>query len=245
MPLLNFKLLVEYDGTEFHGWQSQIRERTVQDEMEAALSRLVSQQELRIVGAGRTDAGVHARGQVANVKLDTSLPAEQLQRALNAHLPDDIRIQNVELVSDDFNARRNALKRQYSYSITTALPVIGRHYVWPVQYTLDENLFRQCAEHICGEHDFCGFTKADASVDSTVCQVEDSRWELSEPLWIYRIAANRFLHYMVRYLVGTMVEVARGRYTLDQFRSQLDSNLGCITVYRAPAQGLVLETVSY
>lgn len=245
MCLLNFKLLIEYDGTEFHGWQSQRQERTVQDELEAALSQLASQQKITVIGAGRTDAGVHARGQVANVRLDTPLPAEQLQPALNAHLPGDIRIQNVELVSEDFNARRDALKRQYSYSITTAQPVIGRQYVWPMQYTLDRNLLRQCADFICGEHDFNGFAKANASVDSTVCQVEASRWELSESLLIYTIAANRFLHHMVRYLVGTMVEVARGRYSLDQFRSQLDGNPGCIIIYRAPAQGLVLENVSY
>jgi len=245
MRLLNFKLLVEYDGTEFHGWQSQRRERTVQDEIVIALSHVVPQQKITLIGAGRTDAGVHARGQVANVKLDTPLPPEKLQRALNAYLPGDVRIQNVELVSENFNARRDALKRQYSYSITAAQPVLGRHYVWPMQYTLDKDLLRQCAKCICGEHDFYGFAKANANVDSTVCQVETSKWVLSDPLWIYRIVANRFLHHMVRYLVGTMVEVARGRYSLVQFCSQLDGNPESITVYRAPAQGLVLETVSY
>jgi tRNA pseudouridine38-40 synthase len=129
--------------------------------------------------------------------------------------------------------------------MTTAQPVLGRQYVWPVRYSLDQDLLMQCAEQVVGEHDFAGFAKANPSVDSTSCRVEVSRWELANSLMVYHITADRFLHHMVRYLAGTMVEVARGRYTVDQFRSQLEEGPGCITVYRAPAQGVVLEEVSY
>lgn len=245
MGVLNFKLLVEYDGTAFHGWQSQRQERTVQAELEAALGRVTSQEKVTVIGAGRTDAGVHARGQVASVKLDTTIPAAQLQPAVNGHLARDIRIQAVEVVPDDFHARNSAVRRRYSYTMTTDQPVLGRQYVWPVRHSLDRNLLMQCAELVIGRHDFAGFARANANMDSTICRVEVSRWELLKSLMVYHVTADRFLHHMVRYLAGTMVEVARGRYTLDQFRVQLEQGPGAITVYRAPAGGLILEEVSY
>jgi len=114
-----------------------------------------------------------------------------------------------------------------------------------VRHSLDRSLLLQCAEQVTGKHDFAGFARANASMDSTSCRVEVSRWEFSEFDMVYHITADRFLHHMVRFLAGTMVEVARGRYTVEQFRSQLEEGPGCITVYRAPARGLVLEEVSY
>ncbi len=245
MGVLNFKLLIEYDGTAFHGWQLQRRERTIQADLEAALRRVTTQQKVTVVGAGRTDAGVHARGQVASVRLDTTIPTEQLRRAVNSQLAEDVQVKTVEAVPDNFHARNSAVRRRYSYTMTTAQPVIGRQYVWPVRHSLKRDLLIRCAEQVTGEHDFAGFAKANSGVDSTVCRVEVSRWELAEFDMVYHITADRFLHHMVRYLAGTMVEVARGRYTAEQFRSQLEEGPGCLTVYRAPARGLVLEEVSY
>lgn len=245
MGVLNFTLLVEYDGTAFHGWQFQRRERTVQAELEAALRQVTARREVTVIGAGRTDAGVHARGQVASVKLDTTIPPQQLRLAVNSHLAEDVQVQAIEVAPDDFHARKSAVRRRYSYTVTTARPVLGRQYVWPLRHPLDQDLLLQCAEQVTGKHDFAGFARANASVDSTSCRVEVSRWELAKSLMVYHITADRFLHHMVRYLAGTMVEVARGRYTVDQFRSQLEEGPGCITVYRAPARGLVLEEVSY
>jgi len=248
MGVLNFKLLVEYDGAAFHGWQSQKRERTVQAELEAALARVTAQDGITVNGAGRTDAGVHARGQVANVKLDTTIPSERLCQAVNSYLASDVRIQAVEVVPDDFHARNSAVSRQYSYSVTTARPVLGRQYVWPLRSAsqrLNRDLLPLCAELVAGRHAFAGFAKASADTGTTICRVDVSRWELSGPLMVYHIVADRFLHHMVRYLVGTMVEVARGRYSIDQLRAQLEEGPGAVTIYRAPAQGLVLEKVSY
>jgi len=245
MGVLNFKLLIEYDGTAFHGWQLQRRERTVQADLEAALRQVTSQQKVTVVGAGRTDAGVHARGQVASVKLDTTIPPEQLRRAVNSQLAEDVQVKTVEAVPDNFHARNSAVRRRYSYTMTTARPVLGRQYIWPVRHSLNRDLLIRCAEQVTGEHDFAGFARANASVDSTRCRVEVSRWELTEFDMVYHITADRFLHHMVRYLAGTMVEVARGRYTVEQFCSQLETGPGCVTVYRAPARGLVLEEVSY
>ena len=245
MGVLNFRLLVEYDGTAYHGWQFQRRERTVQAELEAALRQVTAQREVTLIGAGRTDAGVHARGQVASVKLNTSLPPQRLQAAVNSHLAEDVRVQAVEIAPDDFHARNSAERRRYSYAVTAARPVLGRQYVWPLKHPLKRDLLVQCAGLVSGEHDFAGFTRANTSVASTVCRVQVSRWELSEPLMVYDVSADRFLHHMVRYLVGTMVEVARGRYTVDQFRLQLERGPGPVTVLRAPGRGLVLEEVSY
>ncbi len=245
MGVLNFKLLIEYDGTAFHGWQLQRRERTVQADLEAALKQVTAQQKVTVIGAGRTDAGVHARGQVASVKLETTIPPERLRLAVNSQLAEDVHVKAVEAVTDDFHARKSAVRRRYSYAMTTAQPVLGRQYVWSVRHSLNRDLLLQCAEQVIGEHDFSGFARANASVGSTNCRVEVSRWELAESNMVYYIIADRFLHHMVRYLAGTMVEVARGRYTVDQFRSQLEDGPGCITVYRAPARGLVLEEVSY
>ncbi|UCH62430.1 MAG: tRNA pseudouridine(38-40) synthase TruA [Fidelibacterota bacterium] len=245
MGVLNFKLLIEYDGTAFHGWQLQRRERTIQADLEAALKQVTTQQKVTVTGAGRTDAGVHARGQVANVKLDTTIPPEQLRLAVNSQLAEDIRVKTIEVVPDVFHARKSAVVRRYSYAMTAARPVLGRQYVWPVRHSLNRDLLLRCAGQVTGEHDFAGFARTNANVDSTICRVEISRWELSEFDMVYHIAADRFLHHMVRYLVGTMVEVARGRYTVEQFCTQIEEGPGYITVYRAPARGLVLEEVSY
>ncbi len=249
MGKLNFKLVVEYDGTAFHGWQSQLADRTVQDELEAALKKVTGQQQVTVIGAGRTDAGVHALGQVAHVKLDTNLPAKRLRMAINSNLADDLRVRDIDQVGDDFHARFSAVRRRYSYTVVTAQPVIGRQYVWSLRRVfkrgLDREVLAQCAQRVLGRHDFSGFAKANIESDSTVCHVDTSRWEPSGTRLVYHIAADRFLHHMVRYLVGTMLDVARGRYTVDQFAAQVRQGAGEIMVYRAPASGLILEQVQY
>lgn len=217
----------------------------MQGELQSALVALTGQRKVTVSGAGRTDAGVHARGQVASVKLDTTIPSEKMQGAINSRLPEDVRVQAVSVAPPEFDARRSALGRRYSYSITPLAPVLGRQYVWATKQVLDTGLLDRCAATVVGRHDFAGFAKANSEVDSTVCRVELSRWELSGKQIVYEIMADRFLHHMVRYLVGTMVEVARGRYSPDQFRSLLEQGPGESSPQRAPASGLVLEEVRY
>lgn len=249
MAVLTCKLLLEYDGAHFLGWQSQKQGRTVQDALEEALACVTGEERVVVVGAGRTDTGVHARSQAAHVKLDTALSTDRLRWAINSQLPEDVRVQSVEIVPGDFHARFSAVRRHYSYTIVTREIVIGRHYVWfpkkVIRNGLDTQTLAQCAESILGRHDFTGFAKANPEVDSTICQVDTSHWESTEARHCYHIAANRFLHHMVRFLVGTMVEVARGRYTAGQFAAQLHEGGGVLTVYRAPAAGLILEEVQY
>lgn len=245
MAILNFRLLIEYDGSAFNGWQSQRNGRTVQDALEAALQQITGGERVSVTGAGRTDAGVHARGQVASVKLDTGLTPERLQAAVNSKLAEDVRVQAVIPAADDFHARFSAVRRRYSYTLTPSQPVLGRHYVWLVRNTFDPQLLNRCAEAVLGRHDFKGFAKARPGQDSTVCEVGLSRWEEQPPRLVYHIAANRFLHHMVRLLVGSMVEVAQGRFTVEQFANQVDSRPNGLKIHRAPAQGLVLEEVLY
>ncbi len=245
MDTLNFKLVIEYDGTAFKGWQSQPSDRTVQGELEAALQRVIGGQRVVVNGAGRTDAGVHARGQVASIKLETNLTPKQLCGAINSQLAEDVRVQAVSPAGDDFHARFSAAGRRYSYALATDHPVVGRQYVWPVRFTIAPELLHSCAGLVEGRHDFEGFAKAQVAQDSTDCDVHLSQWEQQPRRLVYHVAADRFLHHMVRFLVGSMVEVARGRFTLEQFARQLDRRSGGLDVYRAPAQGLVLEEVRY
>ena len=245
MAHVNFKLLLAYDGTEFHGWQAQLKARTVQQELEIALGKTQGGPPVTVWGAGRTDAGVHARGQVAHVFMDSSLGAEQLLGAVNSYLPDDVRVLGVETVADDFHARYSATARHYSYALTRGVAVLGRQYIWQVSQPIEGDLFHRCAAAVVGRHDFAGFVKANSEVDSTVCIVAESRWEHSGDQWTYHLTANRFLHHMVRYLVGTMLEIAKGRHSVDAFIARLGGVLDGMMVKRAPARGLVLEEISY
>lgn len=245
MDVLNYMLLIEYDGTAFQGWQTQRKGRTVQSEIESAIRHIAGQSKINLIGSGRTDTGVHARGQVANVRLANKLAPEKLRLAINSQLAEDVRIQDVRVVPFDFHARNSAHRRKYSYSIAQGSPVLGREYVWCLKHSINLDMLKECAAYVRGTHDFVGFSKANADVNSTVCRISSSRWEFTKNRMIYHISANRFLHHMVRYLVGTMVEVARGRYAPNQFRSQLVERGGALTVYRAPAQGLVLDEVLY
>jgi tRNA pseudouridine38-40 synthase len=245
MDVLNYMLLIEYDGTAFQGWQAQRKGRTVQTEIESAIRHIAGQSKVNLIGSGRTDTGVHAQGQVANVRLTNKFTPERLRLAINSQLAEDVRIQEVKVVPFDFHARNSAYRRRYSYSIAQGSPVLGREYIWCLKHSISHDILKECATYVRGTHDFVGFSKANADVNSTICRVNASRWEFTKSRVVYHISANRFLHHMVRYLVGTMVEVARGRYTLNQFRSQLVERGGALTVYRAPAQGLVLDQVLY
>ncbi len=245
MAPLNFKLLIEYDGSAFKGWQSQPSDRTVQGELEAALQQVTGGERVVVNGAGRTDTGVHARGQVASIKLETKLTPKQLCGAINSQLAEDVRVQDVTPAGDDFHARFSAAGRRYSYALATDRPIVGRQYIWPVRFSFASELLHACAALVVGRHDFERFAKAQPEQDSTACDVTLSQWEQQPQRLVYHVAADRFLHHMVRFLVGSMVEVARGRFTLEQFARQLDRRSGGLDIYRAPAQGLVLEEVRY
>ena len=245
MEYVNYKIVIEYDGTNFNGWQLQPVERTVQGVLEGALQPLAEGRRVTVHGAGRTDSGVHARGQVANFKLLTNIEPEQLLAAINGRLPDDVQVRSLMPVEDTFHARFSAKSRHYSYRLTGEKVILGRQYCWYAKSNFVPELLADCANSILGEHDFAGFSKANSEVDSTICNIQSASWEAEGKQLIFNIRGNRFLHHMVRFLVGTALEVAWGRYTVEQYNDQLTQGLGQLNPLRAPAAGLVLEQIEY
>ena len=238
-------MTIQYDGTDFHGWQVQAKGRTVQGDIENALSIIYPEEKITLLGAGRTDAGVHALGLTANIKLPSKLSANELMQALNGNLNQDIRIDSTEIMEDDFHARYSATARKYEYRLVKAFSPVTRNYTTALKWEIDKNLLNKCAELLLGKHDFTSFCKATAEVENKICTVFTSNWEESNEMIIFTIKANRFLQHMVRYLVGTMLEVARGRYTITDFQSLLHCDNPEAVIVRAPAQGLFLKKVYY
>lgn len=238
------KLTIEYDGTDFVGWQSQVNGRAVQDEIERVLRQVLGE-DVRIAGAGRTDSGVHARGQVASCITGSALATSKIFSALNGLIPDDIAIHSVEEVPKAFHARFDAVSREYSYTIALEPQAIDRRTSWFVKYPLSRDLLHAVAAQIPGRHDFTSFCKHEAEVENRVCSVIRSVWEERGSGMIYHIVADRFVHGMVRVLVGTMVDIARGHFSPDAYPAILEKRDRRAAGTAAPAHGLVLERVEY
>ncbi len=240
----NIKLTLEYDGTNFVGWQSQTNGRSVQDEITNVLDQVL-QEPITLIGAGRTDSGVHARGQVANFKTASSLGIGSVLSALNGTLPEDIYVHSAEEVDEKFHARFDAKERAYKYYIALKPTAIGRQYQWFVKYDLNVSLMNQVAQGILGEHDFESFTKTEALVPHHRCIINKSEWTKTPSMLIYEVRANRFLHGMVRALVGTMVDIGRGYIPASQFRDIMAAKDRRKAGMAVPPSGLFLEEILY
>lgn len=247
----NIKLTIEYDGTAYAGWQMQTNARSVQREITEAI-RKVTGHEVRLIGAGRTDAGVHALGQVANFHIDHYLPIEKYCPALNHHLDDDIVIREAEEVGAEFHARFNARHRRYRYLIGQRRSALYRHRRWDLPQAVDRSLLSQAAAMIIGEHDFSPFCVRASLKEDNRCTIGYSRWFFTGDLMIYEIRGNRFLHHMVRGLVATMVNLAsvkpddnKQNLTLDEFKDIIENASRDRVVFTAPAAGLYLVSVGY
>src|SRR5713226_9010878 len=211
-----FKLTIAYDGTDFHGWQMQANKPTLQGEIVSVLQRL-TQEKVILHGAGRTDAGVHALGQVASFRTQSGLSTQEFQRALNALLPPAIRIVGAEEVGPDFNARWSARGKLYLYRLKVVPPMLWR-YVLHYPFPLDEDAMRDAAARFVGTHDFAAFAASTGSEDddkerSTVREIfsiELARTSDNEELW-FTVRGRSFLRYMVRKMVGTLLDVGRGK----------------------------------
>jgi len=204
----NFKLTIEYDGTDFHGWQVQPGLRTVQGDLYRAFAEFDAG-DTRITGAGRTDAGVHAAGQVASVKIDIGLGTGVLLRALNAKLPRDIAVRDVEEVPLSFSARFDALSRTYSYIFITKRTALWNRYYYPVKGGLDTEAMRRSLRALEGEHDFSSFANAGDDA-GTICRMIRTGVERSGPLVTVSVTADHFLYKMVRNIAGTVLRVGQG-----------------------------------
>jgi len=245
---MQLKLIVEYDGEAFQGWQLQPGGPTVQSVLEQALATAL-REPVRVRGAGRTDAGVHARGQVAAVRV-TQVPADlaRLQKSLNALTPDDVAVRAIEIVGDDFDPRRHARSRAYEYRILNApapSPLWRRH-AWQLPRALDVDAMAAAAALLVGEHDFAAFRAADAEVvRSTVRRAFVSRIDREDEMLVYRIEATAFLKHMVRNIVGTLVEVGSGVRPANDMAAVIESRDRGRAGPTAPPHGLCLVAVRY
>lgn len=237
------KLILEYDGAEFHGWQIQTGQYTVQEELERCFSVLFKTQ-IRVIAAGRTDTGVHARNQVVHCDIP-QYDLYRLKRSLNGLLRRDVAVKGISAVQPDFHARFDAGSRLYRYYISTEVTALNRHYSWTIHSPLNTTLMQEGAKVISEFENFKSFCKVNSKVDHYRCTIISSRWYRRNELLVYEVRANRFLHGMVRAIVGTLVELGRGRITLAGLREMIEAQDRTRIPATAPPQGLVLEQIDY
>lgn len=241
----NIKITVQYNGENYCGWQKQPDSLGIQGNIEKAIYE-ITKEEVKITGSGRTDAGVHALGQVANFKTHSNVPVEKIPNALNAKLPKDISIIACSEVDDEFHSRYSAKGKRYRYLIYNQLyrNPIYKDISYHVRYDLDFKKMCEEAKHLIGEHDFKGFMSSGSSVKDTVRTIYDITLEKNENLIILEIEGNGFLYNMVRIIVGTLVDIGRGRINeslVDIINYKSRSKTG----HTAPAHGLFLKKVDY
>jgi len=239
-----FRLAVEYDGSDFHGWQVQRTHRTVQGEIEAALRRLAPEP-VRIAGAGRTDAGCHAAGQVASVTFATRLSAERLRLALNAHLPPDVRVVEAAEVEADFHARFDATRRAYRYLIEPRVSALRRRYAWTRRIEAGVGSLNDSSAPLLGVHDYTTFSKQGSENGGPRCHVTRARWSGARGRLRFDIEADRFLYTMVRRIVSTVVRASEDGTGARAIQTALEARDRRAAAPPAPAHGLYLMRVHY
>jgi tRNA pseudouridine38-40 synthase len=243
---VNIKLTIEYDGTRYHGWQLQAKGETIQALLERAVSTLL-RKPTRITGSGRTDAGVHALGQVVSFFSDKEFDPHRIRRALNALTPDDITIKDVEIVPDSFDARRDGRVRVYEYRILNRPTPSPFHLnrAWHVHDPLDVQAMRDAIRCLEGEHDFSSFRAAGCDAAHPVRKVYRTSLEQRGELLVLTVEATAFLRHMVRNIIGTLVEVGRGQRAPRFFADLIEARDRTQAGPTAPAHGLFLVEVKY
>ena len=248
-------ITLSYDGTAYHGWQIQPNGISVQEVLEHALSTIL-RESIAITGAGRTDAGVHGRMMVAHFDTELSFDCAQLVYKVNRLLPRDVSVSRIEPVSEDLHARFSATSRTYHYYVHTGKQPFSRKYSCALRYTLDFDKMNEAAAYLIGEKDFKCFCKAGADVKTTICNLTEARWiptndeftlttDDTVTNWCFVITANRFLRNMVRAVVGTLIEVGRGRLSLDEFKKIVDGGTRSDAGESMPGNALFLWEVKY
>ena len=241
-----YKIVIQYDGTNFSGFQSQKNQSGIQDNIESSISKLNNDKKIKIYGASRTDAGVHALGQVAHFDLDSKFSEGELLRALNARLSKEIRISNLTKVNENFHSRFDATSKEYHYLCSlTDNPLHLRNY-FQVK-NLDFDLLMEVSKIIEGKHNFLSFSKF-SDKQNNDCEIFDSKWVFNDKnheKLLYIIHGNRFLHHMVRYLVGSMIAVSQNKISIDDFRTLLNQPIKNAKIFKAPSNGLILKEIFY
>lgn len=242
---MRYFITFSYDGTRYHGWQIQPNGNSVQEELQKALTTLL-RRPTDVVGAGRTDAGVHARRMVAHFDSDAAVDCAQLAYKLNRFLPRDISVSGVEPVDDGMHARFSATSRTYHYYIHTFKDPFLRAYSCEIHYPLDFDMMNEAAAVLMEYDDFGAFCKSNSDVKTTLCRVTAARWHrLSPHSWYFEITANRFLRNMVRAVVGTLIEVGRHRLSVSDFRRVVEGGRRTEAGESMPGHALFLEDVKY
>lgn len=242
---MRYFIWFSYDGSRYHGWQVQPNGVTVQSELERCLSLLL-RENMTVTGAGRTDAGVHARMMAAHFDTEAAFEPGVLTKKLNGLLPYDIGVDRVEAVEPDKHARFSATARTYHYYIHTCKNPFICRYSLEIHYQLDFQRMNEAGRMLLDYEDFGAFCKAGSDVKTTICHVTHAQWhQTSEAEWYFEITANRFLRNMVRAVVGTLIEVGRGRMSLDEFRLVIEGKQRTQAGESMPAKALFLEDVRY
>ncbi len=242
---MRYFITFSYDGTAYHGWQIQPHSVTVQEELQKALSTLM-RKPMEVVGAGRTDTGVHARKMIAHFDHDEVLDCPQLVYKLNKLLPRDIAVQHVEPVADDMHARFSAKSRTYHYYVHLDKNPFLRSYSWQVYGNPDFELMNRAARVLMEYKDFTSFSKVNTDTKTNDCTITEARWDrVGEDQWRFTVTANRFLRNMVRAIVGTLMEVGRRRMTIEQLRSVIEAKDRCRAGDSVPGNALFLVEVLY
>lgn len=243
----NYKMILQYEGTRYQGWQRQeSTENTVQGKLELLLTRMCGQK-VEIQGSGRTDAGVHARGQVANAHLETRMTPEEIRDYMNRYLPEDIGVLSVEMVPDRFHSRLLAKGKTYCYQvINSGIPhVFDRRYAYVYKEKLDVGAMRRAAEQLTGTHDFAAFTSAKKSKKSTVRTIDSITIEQEGDILRFLFSGDGFLFHMVRILMGTLLEVGEGKRRPEEMAGILAGRDRSLAGPLVPAVGLTLMEVRY
>lgn len=242
-----YYIIVAYDGTDYYGWQEQKREQTVAGTLQEVFYR-VFQQSIKVVGASRTDAGVHALGQVCRFYADVRVAPEHMQRVWNASLPRDIHVRELGYADSAFHPQHNIAYKTYYYHISPAcpLPFIAR-YVWWLRYTMDAMTLEQALQEFVGTHDFRSFCAGDYGERSTICTIYDIevRWLQRYRIYQVRCRGDRFLQHMLRRMIGAACDVAAGRATRSELQEALAEKDPQQHFMTAPGHGLVLRRIQY
>lgn len=239
-------IYLAYDGTNYHGWQIQPNGASVQEMLNKALTTFLRDENIEVVGAGRTDAGVHARLMVAHFDVDRELDCESVTDKLNRILPPDISVYCVKPVKSEAHARFDATYRTYKYYITTKKNPFGRQYSWRVFQKLDFNMMNEAAQTLFDYIDFTSFSKLHTDVKTNNCKIMHAQWtQCGEDEWVFTIQADRFLRNMVRAVVGTLVEVGKGKLSVEGFRKVIEEKNRCSAGTSVPGNALFLVDVGY
>jgi tRNA pseudouridine38-40 synthase len=242
--MFNYKLTLQYDGTKYAGWQIQENALSIQEVIKSSIQQIL-QEEVNLIGAGRTDAGVHALGQVANFTLDKELDLFRFKYSINSVLPDDISITNIESVDEKFHSRFSAKKRSYIYLISNQKSPFFDRYSYNYYSELNQQKLNEISSVMIGSKDFTSFSKLNPEVQNKNCEVFEARWRKEKNLFIFYIEANRFLYGMVRATVGTLLKAYSSESAIEYLENVFAKKNRDAAADAVPSKGLFLYKIKY